>query len=113
MWSLVEEFAKIAARDPSAPKLELWAPGDSAQSAGGATVNLVPTTEKAHGFSNLLTSFNQLNQDLYDLRKRLEADPSAVAHVHSEDVGFSVLGSASLVVRTRVVTTLHNPAIRN
>lgn len=110
LWSIVREFVKAADRDPHAPKVELWAPGDSATDVDGLPITLVPTIEKARPASDGLwdSLARQIPEDAYNIRRRLVNDPSAIAHIHTQGVGFGIIGGAGLDVATRAITTLHN-----
>ena len=109
LWACVEEFSRAAAKDPQAPKLQLWAPGDSAPTTrDGHPIDLHATVPHAQGFSQLWTSFRQVTRDMYDLRRTLINQPGTVAHIHTEDAAFPIIGGAGPEVSTRTLTTMHN-----
>jgi len=108
IWSLSVELSKQAVQDPTLARVELWAPGDSAQIASGTRLKLVSTVPTALGLHQPFRSMNQLGDDMYRLRERLESDAQAVGHIHVEDEGFKVFGDAAKTVSVRILTTMHN-----
>src|SRR5689334_4609284 len=85
IWSLSVELSKQAVQDRTLARVELWAPGDSAQIASGTRLKLVSTVPTALGLHQPFRSMNQLGDDMYRLRERLESDAQAVGHIHVED----------------------------
>ncbi len=109
LWACVEEFTRAAAKNAAAPKLELWAPGDTAAATrDGYPIDLHATVPAAQGFNQLWTSFRQVTRDMYDLRRALVREPRTVAHIHTEDAAFSIIGGGDADVSTRTLTTMHN-----
>jgi glycosyltransferase involved in cell wall biosynthesis len=110
VWSIARELSVRASNDPFAPKVELWAPGDSETKFESADIHLHPTVEKATGIVDGLwnTLMRQIPKDMYDIRRRLTEDRSAVAHLHTP-LGMGAMSGAGKDVAFRTLTTFQSP----